>query len=139
MNLMRTQREEVDVNLTPLIDVVFLLLIFFMVTTTFTHETQIKIDLPVADNEQQEMIQEKVDIVIDVQGKIFVNERQVINSELKTVMRAIEKAVGPDRKLPFVINADKNSAYQSFVTVMNAATKLGFTNITMATKQDAGK
>ncbi|MGD8616641.1 MAG: biopolymer transporter ExbD, partial [Gammaproteobacteria bacterium] len=89
MNLRRSRADEPEVNLTPLIDVVFILLIFFMVSTTFQRESQIKIELPEASAEPMEERKELLEIVIDSQGHYFIDEQQVVNSELETLKAAI--------------------------------------------------
>ncbi|MCG6864738.1 MAG: biopolymer transporter ExbD, partial [Thiogranum sp.] len=82
MNLRRSRGEEPEVNLTPLIDVVFILLIFFMVSTTFQKESQIKIELPEASGEPVEDRKELLEIVIDAEGRYFIDQQQVVNTEL---------------------------------------------------------
>ena len=93
MNLQPGGEDEPEVNLTPLIDVVFLLLIFFMVSTTFEQQSRIQIELPEATAAPEELEEESI-IVIDAQGRYFIGEEQVVNTELKTLKSAISKAVG---------------------------------------------
>ena len=130
MNLKPHKTESPELNLTPLIDVVFLLLIFFMVSTTFERETQIIIELPEAGGEESKIEKEVLDITVDRQGRFYVNQLEVINTEVKTLKMAISKAIGDKRDLPVLINADANSPHQAVMTVMDAASQLGLEQMT---------
>ncbi|MCW7553418.1 biopolymer transporter ExbD [Endozoicomonas gorgoniicola] len=137
MKFRRQTQEEVSVNLTPLIDVVFLLLIFFMVSTTFTRETRLAIDLPEASGEVQEQVRKQVEIVIGKDGDFSVNGNSLVNSRLETLKTALGKVSDGDSTLPLVITADANTPYQSVVTAMDAAGQLGFANLSMTTRKPA--
>ena len=130
-------RHEASVELTPLIDVVFLLLIFFMVSTTFIRETQLKIDLPEAAGELQEIEEEIIEITVDRLGEYAVNDRLLVNNELHTLVRALERVLeaagSPGSRL--IITADANAAHQSVVRAMDAAGKVGLTRISITTQQ----
>jgi biopolymer transport protein ExbD len=140
MNLRPNRKESPELNLTPLIDVVFLLLIFFMVSTTFDKESRIKIELPQAATQDERDKQESViDITIDVSGRFYVNQNEVINTELDTLMRAIGKAAKEQRDLPVIISADANSPHHSVIKAMDAASQLGFVNMTFAARQPVDK
>ena len=135
MNLQPGSTDEPDINLTPLIDVVFLLLIFFMVSTTFEHQSRIKIDLPEATAEPTKPDDESLEIIIDAQGRYFIGDRQVVNTELKTLRSAISKAAGDREAIPVIIRADANTPNQSVVTALDAASQLGLTHISLATSK----
>jgi biopolymer transport protein ExbD len=135
MNLQPGTQDEPDINLTPLIDVVFLLLIFFMVSTTFEHQSRIKIDLPEATAEPTKPDDESLEIIIDAQGRYFIGDRQVVNTELKTLRSAISKAAGDREAIPVIIRADGNTPHQSVVTALDAASQLGLTQISLATSK----
>jgi biopolymer transport protein ExbD len=135
MNLQPGETDEPDINLTPLIDVVFLLLIFFMVSTTFEHQSRIKIDLPEATAEETTQEPETLEIIIDAQGRYFINEQQVINTELKTLKTAIGKAVGDRESIPVTIRADANTPHQAVVRALDATSQLGLTRISLATSK----
>ena len=137
MKFRRQTQEEVSVNLTPLIDVVFLLLIFFMVSTTFTRETRLAIDLPEASGEVQEQVRKQVEIVIGKNGDFAVNGNSLVNSRLETLKTALGKVSDGDSTLPLVITADASTPYQSVVTAMDAAGQLGFANLSMTTRKPA--
>jgi len=135
MRLQTRQREEPDVNLTPLIDVVFLLLIFFMVSTTFNRETEISIELPEASGPQIKSDKKTVEISIDDKGRYFVNKKEVINTQLETLKRAIQEAAGDDKKPRIILSADRNTTHQSVISAMDAVRQLGFVNMTFATSK----
>jgi biopolymer transport protein ExbD len=139
MNLQPNKRVAPELNLTPLIDVVFLLLIFFMVSTTFERESQITIELPEAGGEEMSVEKRVLDITVDRQGRFFVNQQEVINTQVATLKIAISKAIGEDRDIPVLINADAKSPYQSVMSVMDAASQLGLVNMTFAAHKPTGK
>ena len=118
MKFRRKQPEEVNVNLTPLIDVVFLLLIFFMISTTFTKEAHLEIALPTADGEVTDVQVDSVEVVINAEGTYSVNGQSLINTQADTLRRAIIDAVGDQRKIPFIISADAKTPHQAVVTVI---------------------
>ncbi|MCZ6853950.1 MAG: biopolymer transporter ExbD [Gammaproteobacteria bacterium] len=136
MKVTRRPQEEATVEMTPLIDVVFLLLIFFMVSTTFIRETQLKIDLPEASGELLEIEKDVIELTVDVNGEYAVNDRLLVNTEMRTLVRALEEtkeAVGESNRL--IITADANVAYQAVVRAMDAAGRVGLTHISITTQQ----
>ena len=134
MRFKRQSSEEVSVNLTPLIDVVFLLLIFFMVSTTFTKEAHLKIDLPKASVEQVADTPRVIDITITAQGQYSVNEKPLVNGQLKTLKKAIAKEARNKTDIPLVITADAQAPHQKVVTAMDAAGQLGFVHLSITTR-----
>lgn len=126
-------------NLTPLIDVVFLLLIFFMVSTTFTKETHLSLDLPEATGEEQEVKVKQIEIIIDVSGQYVINGRSLVSSKLETIIAALKKVSEGDIEMPLVITADANTPHQAVITAMDAAGQLGFSKLSLSTKRPAGK
>jgi biopolymer transport protein ExbD len=133
MRLQSKRHEDPDVNLTPLIDVVFLLLIFFMVSTTFERDTEISIELPEASGKPVESQRPLVEISIDDKGRYFVNKEEVINTQIETLMHAIKKAAGDEVKPRVLLSADKMTPHQAVITAMDAARQLGFVSLTFAT------
>ncbi|MDH5217451.1 MAG: biopolymer transporter ExbD [Gammaproteobacteria bacterium] len=126
--------EEPDLNITPLIDIVFLLLIFFMVSTTFKQEFEVGIELPQASSDSR--LQEKtLQISIDGKGQYFVNNQKLVNTQANSLKRALEKVAGNDRKLPVIISADGMTPHQAVITAMDVARQLGFSKLTFATQQ----
>lgn len=135
MKFQRSIKEEVNVNLTPLIDVVFLLLIFFMVTTTFSRNTNILINLPEATGETAEQQPIEIEILVAQNGTYSVNGRQLVNAQIETLMRTVAEVSGGDTTIPLIITADANSTHQSVVTAMDAVAQLGFTSLNIATRE----
>ena len=126
-------RQEVEVNLTPLIDVVFLLLIFFMVSTTFTKETHLSIDLPEASSQSIRAKDLQIEILITQEGGFWVNGVALINRKQRTLRSAIDKVSKGDIAIPMVITADSASPHQSVVTAMDVADQLGFSRLSITT------
>ncbi len=138
MKFPRSQLPEASVELTPLIDVVFLLLIFFMVSTTFTRETQLTIDLPEATAAQpSEPKPDVIEVLISANGEYAINGRALVNSQPGTVRVALEEVAAGDYGLPLVISADASATHQSVVTVMDIAGRLGFARMRITTVQAA--
>jgi biopolymer transport protein ExbD len=134
MNFKRKNNEDFDLNLTPLIDVVFLLLIFFMVTTTFDRETQLKIELPQASGEHKKAVK-SLEVSIDSKSHFFINQKEIVNSGLDTIKKALKQAAGDQKNPPLLISADGQATHQSVITVLDAAGQLGFVNITFAANE----
>ena len=125
--------------MTSLIDVVFLLLLFFMVSTTFDHEAVLKVDLPDASTvDEPSDLPERLELVIDASGRMFLNDRQLIDSEERTIKAAFNEAAGDDRELPLILRADRETPHHFVVTVMDVASQLGFRNLSIATNRTAG-
>ena len=107
MKFRRQRRDEVSINLTPLIDVVFLLLIFFMVSTTFTRETQLSIDLPEAEGDVKQSSDQEIEILIDEAGGYRVNGQGLVDARMRTLQAAIYKISAGDTTLPMIITGTK--------------------------------
>lgn len=135
MKFRKQQPEEVNVNLTPLIDVVFLLLIFFMVSTTFTKETHLQIELPEAEGEVVDSQADMIEVVIGVNGGYSLNGKGLINSQPETLRRAIIDLADSNRDMPFTISADAQTPHQAVVTAMDVAGKLGFSSLSITTQK----
>ena len=139
MKFRRKQRENVDINLVSLIDVVFVLLLFFVVTTTFTRETQLRVELPeaVSGSPAEDQQVKQLDITINAEGVISVNNHVLPKSDLVTLMEALQKESNGDTNLPLSISADGKAQHQSVITAMDAAGKLGFSHLRMTTVEAA--
>ncbi|WP_455222492.1 ExbD/TolR family protein [Kaarinaea lacus] len=135
MNLQQERKEDLDVNITPLIDIVFLLLIFFMVSTTFERESEIDVTLPQAAIDAPQEQSEVIEIVISSQGEFYVNGKRVINKQVSTLKQALLKVANGREDPPIIISADAKATHQSVVTVMDAARQLGFVHLSFATSQ----
>jgi len=139
VKFIRQPVEETTVNLTPLIDVVFLLLIFFMVSTTFTKERQLVIDLPEAVGEASTEDPMQVEIIISANGEYAVNSKRLVNRELSTLRKAIIEVSEGNTELPLIISADKDTPYQSVISAMDIAGQLGFTKQSLPIQSISGQ
>lgn len=138
--MLRTKRDnEPELNLTPLIDVVFLLLIFFMVSTTFDHQSEISIELPESSGKVADTKQKTIEISIDHQGQYFINQRRIKDNDIATLMQALRIVRGTDKKPKLIISADKMTPHQYVVRAMDAARQVGLVHLTFATKQASKK
>ncbi len=137
MNLRPRPRERIEINLTALIDVVFLLLIFFMVSTTFDRFSELQIKLPEADGEVSESEPRLLELVIDADGRYYLDRQQVISTELDTLKRALVKVAPEARDVPLVINADARTPHQAVITAMDAARQIGLVQISFVIKEPA--
>jgi len=135
MNFRSERRDEVDLDITPLIDVVFLLLIFFMVSTTFEHNSEINITLPSSSKEVTEAKPDAVNVGLDAQGNVYINDKSLVNAQLETIKAALSDALVGLNEPPVIISADSNATHQSVVRVMDAARQLGLVKITFATQE----
>jgi len=131
----RKAREELELNLTPLIDVVFLLLIFFMVSTTFQKESEISLQLPKANESSEETNPDTIELVINAAGRFYVNDQELVKSDAESVQAALYKLTDGNRDIPLTIRADAQTPHQSVVTAMDAAGQLGMLRMSIATSQ----
>jgi biopolymer transport protein ExbD len=136
MRLGSANREDPEISLTSLIDVVFLLLIFFMVSTTFEHQAVLKVDLPEARNVSAPEDQpDTFELVIDANGQFYLNDRQLVDSSAATISAALVEAAGDDRNVPLVLRADAQTPHHFVVTAMDVTAQLGFTRLSIATEK----
>jgi biopolymer transport protein ExbD len=140
MNFSRRKKQPLEITLTPMIDVVFLLLIFFMVTTTFNQQSSLKINLPEASGDEKASGSKIIVLTIDAKGIYFITgddglPHQLINQQLDTLKRALlQAAAGSARKIPLILSADGQTPHQAVVSALDIASQLGFKRITFATK-----
>ncbi|WP_339339064.1 biopolymer transporter ExbD [uncultured Oceanicoccus sp.] len=135
MQFKRQYKPAVAVDITPLIDIVFLLLIFFMVSTTFTQQTQLSLDLAEATGETTTDIAQSITIAIDANGHYQINGRRLVSSTVDTVMGTLQQLSADNAKLPLIISADATAPHQAVITAMDAAGQLGFEQLSLTTKQ----
>ena len=139
MRLSPRSTEEPDVNLTPMIDVVFLLLLFFMVSTSFIRESSLKVDLPEATGQALVEQDKAIDIVINADGQFVVDTITLDKPSNEQLAKVLKKAVGDNTDPHIIISADANAEYQNIVTAMDTAQQLGYTRLTLATRQTTSK
>lgn len=135
MKFSRAEEDRLDVNITPLIDVVFLLLIFFMVTTTFNQQAELRVDLPEASSEEQALEIIPIEITIDPSGAYFVNGQSLANSSASALLQALRKVVGDDKDKSVIIRADATTPHQAVVTAMDTVSKVGVSKLSIATSK----
>ncbi len=135
MKFKRELREELELNLTPLIDVVFLLLIFFMVSTTFQKESEISLQLPRATDVDVATPQERIEIIINAAGRYFINDQELVKADIASLQNALYKISGGQRDVPLTIRADAQAPHQAVVTAMDAAGQLGMLKMSIATSR----
>jgi biopolymer transport protein ExbD len=133
MNLKPRQREDPELNLTSLIDVVLLLVIFFMVSTTFVQEGRLRVQLPSASAEAVRRSPDPVVITVTAQGGYRVNEQPLVNNSRETLAAALKKVTDGRMDMPLTIRADARSTHQSVVTAMDVAARLGLRQVNIAT------
>ena len=134
MNLSNPSREEPEINLTSLIDVVLLLLVFFMITTSFVRESKIGIRLPEASaTVAGESREQPLVITVTAQGAYAVNGRSLIDKRAATLENALRQLEGEVQSQSVTINADAEASHQAVITAMDVAGKLGFVEISLAT------
>lgn len=138
MKLRQSRREEPEINLIPLIDVMLFLLIFFVVTTTFTRNSGITLNLPEASPRPVEEREAPIEIVVDAQGRYYVNDQLVVNKQIETLKKALQLATQGKDHPALVISADANAMHQSVVTALDAALQLGLVQVSMTTRQPEG-
>ena len=132
MRLQRQFKEEPTVDLTSLIDVVFLLLIFFMVSTTFERQAILEVNLPEASAvDDMEEVPDSLELVIDENGRMFLNDQGLVDSEERTLRAAMERVAGDNRDIPLVLRADRLTPHHYVVTAMDVAAQMGFVNLSI--------
>ncbi|MBL6753312.1 MAG: biopolymer transporter ExbD [Proteobacteria bacterium] len=134
MKFRQARRELPGLNLTPLIDIVFLLLIFFMVTTTFSRETRLLVSLPEASGRPESSI-ESIEVLVDREGGYAINGRRLINSEVESLVRGLELESGGDVSRLVVLVADAEVRHQAVVSAMEAIGRAGFVGLSIATRE----
>ncbi|GAB6067390.1 biopolymer transporter ExbD [Methylothermus subterraneus] len=138
MNFRRQRRQRIELNLAPMIDVVFLLLIFFTVTTTFEREAALKIQLPEAKGQKQNE-PKVIEIAIDAEGRYYLERRELTDTRLEALKRAIAEALKPGAQPVVVIAADRRTPHQAVIKVLEAARQLNLRHISFATRPVGGE
>ena len=139
MRFQRKTREKLDITLISMIDVLFVLLLFFMISTTFNRQTEVNIKLPEANGAEAEEHQKLVTLIIDADGVYYLKgdddlPHQLINQSAATLKQELQKLAAQSANLPFIINADGKTPHQSVITALDIAGQVGFTHITFATQ-----
>lgn len=136
MNLAPRLHEEPEVNLTSMIDVVFLLLIFFMVSTSFINEASLSVTLPTASSTPAPGEPEPVEVTVGADGRYFFGGNELVNTGRVALRQALLDAADADTDRVVVVRADARAPHQSVVTVMDVAGRAGFARISIVTAQE---
>lgn len=138
MNFQRgSHKEELEINLIPMIDVLLVILIFLMVTTTFSQISELQINLPSADSKAQDDKPAQVNVGVDAKGRYAINGTALGGADVETLASALKTAAGKTPDPVIVINADAQATHQSVINVMEAARVVGYSRITFATQSTA--
>ena len=137
MSFRRGSRDEPEINLIPFIDVLLVVLIFLMLSTTYSKFTEMQLRLPVADVDVQRERPKEVIVAISSDGRYVVNKSVVSERSVDAVTAALN-AAADDKESVVIISADANSTHQSVITVMEAARRAGLSQITFATQSTSG-
>ncbi|MDY0022746.1 biopolymer transporter ExbD [Arenimonas caeni] len=129
--------DEPEISLVSLIDVVFCLIIFLVVTTTFDHRSALRIVLPATDSRAEVQLEQPMTVLIDADGRVYIGENEVLKTDPASLRAALSQAAGGNRERQVVVRADARSRTQSLVTVMDSLGQLGFTRIHLATAPEA--
>ncbi len=138
MNFRPGDRDEPEINLIPFIDILLVVLIFLMATTTYSKFTELKVNLPVADAEAQRQNPKEVIVAVGSDGRYAVNQTVLDGVSVEQLTRALAAAAEDNRELVVVISADATATHQSVINVMDAARRAGLVQITFATQQPGG-
>jgi biopolymer transport protein ExbD len=139
MNFRPGNRDEPEINLIPFIDVLLVVLIFLMLTTTYSKFTELQVNLPVADAEQQRTNPKEVIVAVSSDGRYSINKEVLEGAGVETLTNALARAAQDSREVVVIISADATATHQSVVNVMDAARRAGLVQITFATQQSGGK
>ena len=137
MKFNRPSVNEIEVNLTPMIDCLLFLLVFLLVSTTFNQHSRLNLTLPDAQGVPPTSIDERVEVVVQASGKYTVNGQALAGNDETQLTTAIQQATADRRDMPVIIAADAKAAHQDVVRVMDVAGELGFMNINISTKVPA--
>ena len=128
-------REEPEINLIPMIDVLLVILIFLMITTTYSKFAGLEINLPTADATQPQDQPSEINVTVTALGDVTVNQKSVPSREVTAIAGALTQAAGSGKEPVVIINADAKATHQSVVDVMQAAQQAGLTHVSFATQQ----
>lgn len=137
MRFRRRPRTELEINLIPFLDVLIFLLVYFMVSTTFTRESHLSIDLPEAQGKLLEVANDQIEILVDESGNYRVNGEALVDNRMRTLQAAIYKISAGDTTMPMIISADAQADHEDVVQAMDAAGQMGFVHLSIATRQPA--
>jgi biopolymer transport protein ExbD len=128
-------REEPEINLIPMIDVLLVILIFLMITTTYSKFSGLEINLPTADAQSQKQEPNEINVIVTAAGDLLINKVPVGGRDVETIGIALKRAAGEAKEPVVIINADAKATHQSVIDVMQASQQAGLSHISFATQQ----
>ena len=135
MNFQRGRgHDEPEINLIPLIDVLLVIIIFLMLTTTYAKFSGLEINLPTADSSKQAEQPNEVNVAVTAAGQVLVNKTPLVATDVKSISEALRRAAGDAKDPVIVINADAKATHQSVVDIMQASQTAGYPHISFATQ-----
>jgi biopolymer transport protein ExbD len=134
MNFRKRSREEPEINLIPFIDVLLVILIFLMLSTTYSKFTELQVRLPVADTDAQRDYPKELIVAVGADGNFSVNRNPIAGRSLDALVTALSAGTTSGKDTVVIISADASARHQSVITVMEAARRAGLNQITFATQ-----
>lgn len=131
--------DEPDINLVPLIDVILVLIIFFVVTTTFDARSVLKLQLPQATGEPSEGQSKALSVLVNADGRYFVDDREALRTDVESLKQTLREVAGDDRERPVLLRADARTPHQAVVTALDALGQLGFSRVSIATAPEQAR
>ena len=126
-------RDEPEIGLVPLIDVVLTLIIFFVVTTTFDARSVLKLQLPQANGQPAQAQSKAISVLVNADGRYFVDDREALRTDVESLKQTLREVAGDDRERPVLLRADARTPHQAVVTALDALGQLGFSRVSIAT------
>lgn len=133
------RQDEPEINLVPLIDVILVLIIFFVITTTFDVRSTLQLQLPSASEQKTSAPTQSLSVLVNADGRYFINDQEVLRTDVESVKQVIAQVAGDDREQPVLLRADARTPYQAVVTAQDALAQLGFRRIAIATAPESGR
>jgi len=130
--------DEPEINLIPLIDVILVLIIFFVVTTTFDARSVLKLELPKATGEPATDSSKALSVLVNADGRYFVDDREVLRDDVESLKATLAEVAGDDRERKVLLRADARTPHQAVVTAYDALGQLGFRRVMIATAPETG-
>lgn len=139
MNFQRGKRhEDLEMNLVPLIDVLLVIIIFLVISTTFSRTSELEINLPTAEANAPQEKPVTIEVAVDASGKYVINHKVLTDSSVSGISAALQAAASSGKEPTIIINADAKTTHQSVINVMEASRMAGYSHITFATQVKAG-
>lgn len=132
-------QDEPHIDLVPLIDVILVLIIFFVVTTTFDARSTLQLQLPTASDQHSAAPPRSLSVLVNADGHYFINDREVLRSDIASLKQVIGEVAGDDREQTVLLRADARTPYQAVVTAQDALGQLGFRKLAIATAPEVGR